>query len=87
MKIYKKILTFFIIIVNIFKSKNHKILFFKFLNKFKINQLKQAKDWANSKSENYEDYCKNLDKNLWIEIKEYCEKAIKNSRIILNNLY
>ena len=41
---------------------------------------------ANAKAENYEDYCKNLDKNLWIETKEYCEKAIKNSRIILNNL-
>lgn len=82
----KKILNFFFIIVNIFKSKNYKLLFLKFLKKFEINQSKQAKEWANAKAENYEDYCKNLDKNLWIETKEYCEKAIKNSRIILNNL-
>lgn len=82
----KKILNFFFIIVNIFKSKNYKLLFLKFLKKFEINQSTQAKEWANAKAENYEDYCKNLDKNLWIETKEYCEKAIKNSRIILNNL-
>lgn len=82
----KKILNFFFIIINIFKSKNYKVLFFKFLKKLEINQSKQAKEWANAKAENYEDYCENFDKNLWVETKEYCEKAIKKSRIILNNL-
>jgi len=82
----KKIINIFFIIINIFKNNNTKVLFFKFLKKFEINQSKQAKEWANAKAENYEDYCKSFDKNLWIETKEYCEKAIKNSRIILNNL-
>ena len=49
MKILKKILNFFFIIIIIFKSKNYKLLFFKFLKKFEINQPKQAKEWQTLK--------------------------------------
>jgi len=75
------------LIINIFKYKNFKEIYNKIINKFEKDTKDISINWANSKIESIDEFCKNKNYKIWQKTKSDVQSIINKISLRNNRKY